>query len=219
MSGARTTSASSSCSAISARTRSSFASSRGQLTGDRRLPHVSSHTRRTCATYADARQGSGRDALPRATCRRSPAHPRRRGLAVRLLPRDDRVAQHADPLDLGLHHVAGLEVERRRVLAEAGDAARPCRSRARRRRSSRAPSSGRGSPGSSRTCSRSATPAAARRSRAAPSRRSCGSGISSGVTIHGPSGQNVSIALQNENTPERISRRWMSRAVMSLKIT
>jgi hypothetical protein len=40
-----------------------------------------------------------------------------------------------------------------------------------------------------------------------------------GVTIHGPSGQNVSIALQNEKTPERISRRWMSRAVMSLKIT
>ena len=50
-------------------------------------------------------------------------------------------------------------------------------------------------------------------------RRSRGSGISSGVTIHGPSGQNVSIALQNENTPERISPRWMSRAVRSLKIT
>ena len=49
--------------------------------------------------------------------------------------------------------------------------------------------------------------------------RSCGSGISSGVTIHGPSGQNVSIALQNEKTPDSISRRWMSRAVMSLKIT
>ena len=49
--------------------------------------------------------------------------------------------------------------------------------------------------------------------------RSCGSGISSAVTIHGPSGQNVAIALQNENTPERISSRWMSRAVMSLKIT
>ncbi len=42
--------------------------------------------------------------------------------------------------------------------------------------------------------------------------------ISSGVTIHGPSGQKLSIALQKENTPERISRRWMSRAVMSLKI-
>ena len=37
--------------------------------------------------------------------------------------------------------------------------------------------------------------------------RSCASGISSGVTIHGPSGQNVSIALHIENTPERISRR------------
>ena len=41
----------------------------------------------------------------------------------------DRVAQHADPLDLGLHHVAGLEVERRGVVAEAGDARSPCRSR------------------------------------------------------------------------------------------
>jgi hypothetical protein len=39
------------------------------------------------------------------------------------------------------------------------------------------------------------------------------------VTIHGPSGQNVSIALQKLKTPERISPRWMSRAVMSLKIT
>jgi hypothetical protein len=39
------------------------------------------------------------------------------------------------------------------------------------------------------------------------------------VTIHGPSGQNVSIALQKLKTPDRISRRWMSRAVMSLKIT
>ena len=46
-----------------------------------------------------------------------------------------------------------------------------------------------------------------------------GSGISSAVTIQGPSGQNVSIALQNENTPERISPRWMSRAVTSLKTT
>ena len=44
-------------------------------------------------------------------------------------------------------------------------------------------------------------------------------GISSGVTIHGPSGQNVSIALQNEKTPERISPRWISRAVRSLKMT
>jgi len=33
-------------------------------------------------------------------------------------------------------------------------------------------------------------------------RRSCGSGTSSGVTNHGPSGQKVSIALQNEKTPE-----------------
>ena len=34
--------------------------------------------------------------------------------------------------------------------------------------------------------------------------------------MYGPIGQNVSIALENENTPDSISRRWMSRAVMSL---
>jgi hypothetical protein len=43
------------------------------------------------------------------------------------------------------------------------------------------------------------------------------SGTSSRVTIQGPIGQNVSIALEKENTPDCISRRWMSRAVMSLK--
>ena len=42
------------------------------------------------------------------------------------------------------------------------------------------------------------------------------SGTSSRVTIQGPIGQNVSIALQNEKTPDSISLRWMSRAVMSL---
>ena len=36
--------------------------------------------------------------------------------------RDDGVAQHADPLDLRLDHVARPEVQRRRVGAEAGDA-------------------------------------------------------------------------------------------------
>ena len=46
----------------------------------------------------------------------------RRRLAVRVLPRDDRVAQHADALDLRLHHVAGPQVERRSVLAEPGNA-------------------------------------------------------------------------------------------------
>ena len=45
----------------------------------------------------------------------------------------------------------------------------------------------------------------------------CGSGISSAVTIHGPMGQNVSMPLEKLNTPDCISRRWMSRAVMSLK--
>ncbi len=47
--------------------------------------------------------------------------------------------------------------------------------------------------------------------------RFMGSSISSAVTIHGPIGQNVSMPLQNEKTPDFISRRWMSRAVMSLK--
>ena len=47
--------------------------------------------------------------------------------------------------------------------------------------------------------------------------RFCGSGISSAVTIHGPTGQNVSMAFEKEKTPDCISRRWMSRAVMSLK--
>jgi hypothetical protein len=37
------------------------------------------------------------------------------------------------------------------------------------------------------------------------------------VTIQGPIGQKVSIDLEKENTPDCISRRWMSRAVMSLK--
>ena len=48
-------------------------------------------------------------------------------------------------------------------------------------------------------------------------RRACGSGTSSAVTIYGPIGQKVSIALEKEKTPDSISRRWMSRAVMSLK--
>ena len=75
---------------MSARTRSSLASSRGQR-------HV------VVAPGADAR---------------------RRRLAVALLPRDDRVAQHADPLDLGLDDVAGLEVEPLALLLrlEARDA-------------------------------------------------------------------------------------------------
>ena len=43
-------------------------------------------------------------------------------LAVRLLPTDHRVAQDADALDLRLDHVARPQVERRRVLGEAGHA-------------------------------------------------------------------------------------------------
>ena len=46
---------------------------------------------------------------------------------------------------------------------------------------------------------------------------SCMSGTSSRVTIHGPIGLNVSMPLLKENTPDSISLRWMSRAVMSLK--
>src|SRR5215472_9039943 len=83
-----------SSSAISARTRSSFASSLGQL----------------------IRAAGSRVVAPRADARR-------RRLAVALLPRDDRIAQHADPLDLGLDHVAGLEIEPPPLLLrlEAGD--------------------------------------------------------------------------------------------------
>src|SRR3954452_5723984 len=47
---------------------------------------------------------------------------------------------------------------------------------------------------------------------------SCGSPSSSGVTIQGPIGQKVSIPLERLNTPDFISSRWMSRAVMSLKM-
>src|SRR5919197_2988142 len=50
-----------------------------------------------------------------------PTHPRRSRLAMRLLPRDDGISQDADVLDLGLHHVPGLQVERRRILGEACD--------------------------------------------------------------------------------------------------
>ena len=36
--------------------------------------------------------------------------------------------------------------------------------------------------------------------------------------MYGPIGQNVSMAFENEKTPDSISLRWMSRALMSLKI-
>ena len=94
LSGARTTSASSSCSAISARTRSSFASSRSQ--------------RHYASPQGRMRGGAG--------------------VAVSLLPRDDRIAQHADLLDLRLDHVARLQVEQLALLlrlepCDAGDGA------------------------------------------------------------------------------------------------
>ena len=53
----------------------------------------------------------------------SPPHLRRRRLAVRLLPRHDGIAQHADPLDLRLDHVPRLQVQRRRIFGEARDPA------------------------------------------------------------------------------------------------
>src|SRR5215210_892542 len=52
----------------------------------------------------------------------SPADTLRRRLPVRFPPGDNRVAEHADLLDLSLHHIAGLEVQRGGVLTEAGDA-------------------------------------------------------------------------------------------------
>src|SRR5581483_4930448 len=50
-----------------------------------------------------------------------PAHAFRRRRSVAFLPGDHGVPEHADLLDLGLHHVAGLEVERRGVGREAGN--------------------------------------------------------------------------------------------------
>ena len=105
---------------------------------------------------------------------------RRRRLAVRLLPADDRVAQHADALDLGLDHVARLAGRATPRPRRSRRRRTRCRSRRRRRPSIRAPSSGDRISGIVTTCCPSATSAATRRSRAAPSRRSCGSGISSG---------------------------------------
>src|SRR5262249_13463194 len=52
----------------------------------------------------------------------SPAYAWGRRLAVTFLPRDDRVPQDADPLDLALHHVPRPEIERRSVRREARDA-------------------------------------------------------------------------------------------------
>src|SRR5919198_3835062 len=56
-----------------------------------------------------------------ATSETLPTHPRRSGFAVRLVPGDDGVPKHTDPVDLGLHHVAWSEIQRLRVLGEAGD--------------------------------------------------------------------------------------------------
>src|SRR5579862_4193815 len=111
---------------MSARTRSSFASSRFQLTigtvSRRRTPGA---PRRAGlgSSQRGGRWGAHVSRVYLYTARGSPADPRGRGLAVRLLPRDDGVAQDADALDLGLDHVARLQVERCGVLAEAGDAA------------------------------------------------------------------------------------------------
>ena len=126
------------------------------------------------------RAGRPRRRAARARCSDHHRTRARRRLAVRLLPRDDRVPQHADPLDLGLDHVARLEVERGRVLGEPGDA----RHRAGRedvaRASTRAPSSARGSPGSSRSCGPSASVWRDSPFTRSSIARSCGSGISSG---------------------------------------
>src|SRR5215208_3715314 len=126
-----------------ARTRSSFELSRGQVVtaGEplqlRQAPlRIDTKSARPCSCFrgsVDRRgtagtaptQGGASDAAAPAAAGApdSPLHTRRRGLAVRLLPRNDGVPQHADPLDLSLDHVAGLEVERGGVLAEARDTA------------------------------------------------------------------------------------------------
>ena len=122
---------------------------------------------------------------------------------MRLLPRDDRVAQNADPLDLGLDDVAGLEVERGgSSLKPATPDTVPVREDVA-RASSRAGSSGRdlGHVADIRLMFEVCRTSPFTRSSIA---RSCGSPISSAVTIHGPSGQKVSIALQNEKTPPHL---------------
>src|SRR5205823_10946887 len=64
----------------------------------------------------------------------SPANALRRGLAVGLLPRDHRISQHADLLDLRLHYVARLQVQLRGVGAEPGETGdRACREHVARR--------------------------------------------------------------------------------------
>ena len=109
-------------------------SASGRLRGGRRprrspsSPRSSSGRGRCPAHGRPARRAPARpSALERARASRrraasSPAHARRSRFPVPLLPRDHRVAQHADALDLGLHHVAGLQVERRRVGREPRDA-------------------------------------------------------------------------------------------------
>src|ERR1700758_3332138 len=104
---------------MSARTRSSFRSSRGQGT-------ARSYVGSGAGSRAAAARRSGATACLKATracCpRRRDAVRLRLGVApgpeaggrrvtVALLPRDDRIAEHADPLDLGLDHVARLEIE------------------------------------------------------------------------------------------------------------
>src|SRR2546430_9203004 len=86
MSGARTTSESSSWASMSARTRSNLASSRDQLIEAKLQP-----------------RGHVRGTVPRTWLG---------------WPGGDWVAEDADPLDLALHHVAGLEIQRRGVFAE-----------------------------------------------------------------------------------------------------
>src|SRR4051794_4132820 len=98
LSGARTTSASIPRSRIDERTRSSLASSRGQLTG---APGV---------------RVASRQARPRSGALTPWPHPGQRRRAVTLVPGDDRVPQHADVLDLRLDDVARPEVEQGSLL-------------------------------------------------------------------------------------------------------
>src|SRR6266576_4926855 len=90
LSGALTTRASSSASAISARTRWSFASSRAQLIS------APAPAKPAPPLFVSLRRAYG-------SCVVAPgANARRRRLAVALLPRDHRVAEDADALDLRL---------------------------------------------------------------------------------------------------------------------
>ena len=115
---------------------------------DERVEAPLAHERADAVELRVVARPAHRPRLPSGSDALTPGpHARQRRRAVPLLPGDDRVPQHADVLDLGLDHVAGLEVEQRALLGRLE--ARDARDRSRREhvtgRVARAPRSSRGS--------------------------------------------------------------------------